>query len=148
MRMVSACLLGIRCAWDGKDRYKNKKVIELLKNEILIPVCPEQLGGLATPRILQEIQNGTGADVLDGRNKVKNKVGEDVTREFIRGAREALKIAKLYGIKEFIAKSKSPSCGCGLIYDGSFSKKLIRGDGVTVALFKKNGIKVITESDI
>ena len=148
MRLVSACLLGIKCAWDGKDRYKNKKVIELLKNEILIPVCPEQLGGLGTPRVFQEIQKGTGADVLDGKSKVKNKVGEDVTRQFIRGAKQALKIAKQYGIKEFIAKSKSPSCGCGLIYDGSFSGKLIKGDGVTTALFKRNGIKAITEDDI
>jgi len=148
MRMVSACLLGVRCAWDGKDRYKNKKVIKLLKNEILLPVCPEQLGGLGTPRILQEIEKGSGDDVLNGRSRVKNKIGQDVTREFIRGAKEALKIAKQYEIKEFIAKSKSPSCGCGLIYDGSFSGKLIKGDGVTVALFKRNGIEVITENDI
>ena len=146
--MVSACLLGIRCAWDGRDRYRNKKVIELLRRETLIPVCPEQLGGLATPRVLQEIEKGNGEDVLDGRSRVKNKIGQDVTGQFIRGAKEALKIARQYNIKEFIAKSKSPSCGCGFIYNGSFSKRLIKGDGVTVALFKKNGIKVITENDI
>jgi len=148
MKIVSACLLGIRCAWDGKDRYKNKKVIELLRKETLIPVCPEQLGGLATPRVLQEIEEGAGDDVLDGRSRVKNKIGQDVTLQFIRGAKEALKIAKQYNIKEFIAKSRSPSCGCGFIYNGSFSKRLIKGDGVTVALFKRNGIKVITENDI
>jgi uncharacterized protein YbbK (DUF523 family) len=148
MRMVSVCLLGIKCAWDGKARYKNKKVIELLRKETLIPVCPEQLGGLATPRVLQEIEKGSGDDVLDGRSRVKNKIGQDVTRQFIRGAKEALKIARQYNIKEFIAKSRSPSCGCGFIYDGSFSKRLIKGDGVTVALFKRNGIKVITETDI
>ena len=148
MRLVSACLLGIRCAWDGKDRYRNKKVIELLRKEILIPVCPEQLGGLATPRVLQEIEKGNGDDVLDGRSRVKNKIGQDVTRQFIRGAKEALKIAKQYNTKEFIAKSRSPSCGCGFIYDGSFSKRLIKGDGVTVALFKRNGIRVISENDI
>ena len=148
MKIVSTCLLGIRCAWDGKARYRNKKVLELLRKEILIPVCPEQLGGLVTPRVLQEIENGTGDDVLDGRSRVKNKIGQDVTRQFIRGAKEALEIAKQYNIKEFIAKSRSPSCGCGSIYDGSFSKRLIKGDGVTVALFKINGIKVITESDI
>lgn len=146
--MVSACLLGTRCAWDGKARYKNGKVIELLGKETLIPLCPEQLGGLATPREFQEIEKGSGDDVLDGRSRVKNKIGRDVTRQFIRGAKEALKIAKQYNIKEFIAKSRSPSCGCGSIYDGSFSKRLIKGDGVTVALFKRNGIKVITESDI
>ncbi len=148
MRMVSACLLGIKCAWDGKTRYKNKKVIELLRKEILIPVCPEQLGGLKTPREFQEIEKGSGDDVLDGRSRVKNKIGQDVRRQFIRGAKEALEIARQYKIKEFVAKSKSPSCGCGSIYDGSFSKRLIKGDGVTVALFKRNGIKVISENNI
>ncbi len=148
MRLVSACLLGIKCAWDGKARYKNKKVIELLRKETLVPVCPEQLGGLATPREFQEIQKGSGDDVLDGKSRVRNRIGQDVTRQFTRGAKEALKIARQYSIKEFIAKSKSPSCGCGSIYDGSFSKRLIKGDGVTVALFKRNGIKVITETDI
>lgn len=146
--MVSACLLGTKCAWDGKARYKNKKVIELLRKETLIPICPEQLGGLATPRVIQEIEKGNGEDVLDGRSRVKNRIGQDVTRQFIRGAKEALKIAGQYSIKEFIAKSNSPSCGCGFIYDGSFSGKLIQGDGVTVALFKRNGIKVISENDI
>jgi uncharacterized protein YbbK (DUF523 family) len=148
MRMVSACLLGTRCAWDGKDGYKNKKIMELSRKETLIPVCPEQLGGLATPRVLQEIEKGNGEDVLDGRSRVKNKIGRDVTPEFIRGAKEALKIVRQHNIKEFIAKSRSPSCGCGLIYNGSFSKRLVKGDGVTVALFKRNGIKVITENDI
>ena len=147
MRLVSACLLGVKCSWDGEDNY-NKKVIELLKNEVLIPVCPEQLGGLKTPRILQEIQNGVGDDVLNGKSKVKNKAGEDVTAQFIRGAEQALKIARLYGIKEFIGKSKSPSCGCRFIYDGSFSGKIIKGDGVTASLLKRNGIKVISENDV
>jgi len=148
MRMVSACLLGIRCAWDGKARYKNKRIIELLKSEILIPICPEQLGGLKTPREFQEIEKGSGDDVLDGRSRVRNRIGRDVRRQFIRGAKEALKIARQYNIEEFVAKSRSPSCGCGSIYDGSFSKRLIKGDGITVALFKRNGIRVISENDI
>jgi len=148
MRLVSACLLGIKCAWDGRDRYRNRKVIELLRKETLIPVCPEQLGGLATPREFQEIEKGSGGDVLDGKSRVKNKIGQDVTRQFTGGAKEALKIAKQYNIKEFIAKSRSPSCGCGSIYDGSFSRKLIQGNGVTVALFKRNGIKVMSENNI
>ncbi len=148
MKIVSACLLGIKCAWDGKDRYRNKKVIELLRKETLIPLCPEQLGGLVTPREFQEIEKGSGDNVLDGKSRVKNRIGQDVTRQFIGGAKEALKIAKQYNIKEFIAKSRSPSCGCGSIYDGSFSKRLIKGDGVTVALFKRNGIKVISENNI
>jgi len=148
MKLISACLLGIKCAWDGKDNYKSDKAIELLNSETLIPVCPEQLGGLKTPRIPQEIQGGPGEDVLDKKCQVLNKSGEDVTKEFIRGAEETLKIAKLFHITEFIGKSKSPSCGCGQIYDGTFSQKLINGDGVTVALLKRNGIKVVSEEDL
>ena len=77
MKLVSACLLGIRCNWNGTDEYRNEKIIKLLKNEVLIPICPEQLGGLKTPRIPQEIQSGTGEDVLNGKSRVKNKAGED-----------------------------------------------------------------------
>lgn len=148
MKLCSACLLGIKCAWDGKDRYKNKKVIELAKREVLIPVCPEQLGGLPTPRAPQEIQNGTGDDVLKGKCRVLNKEGKDVTQYFIKGAYEVLKIAKLLGIKEFIGRQKSPSCGCGKTYDGTFTGALIEGDGVTTTLLKKHGIKVIPEEDL
>jgi len=148
VKLISACLLGIKCAWDGKDIYQSEKAIELLNSEVLIPVCPEQLGGLKTPRAPQEIQGGTGEDVLDKKCKVLNSSGEDVTQEFITGAEEALKIAKLFHIKEFIGKSKSPSCGCGRIYDGTFSQKLIAGDGVTTALLKRNSIRAITEKDL
>ncbi len=147
MKLCSACLLGIKCAWDGEDRY-NERVIELARKEVLVPVCPEQLGGLSTPRVPQEIQNGTGDDVLNGKGKVLNKNGDDVTQYFIKGAYEVLKIAKLLGIREFIAKQKSPSCGCGKTYDGSFTGTLIEGDGVTTALLKKHGIKVISEEDL
>jgi len=145
-KIVSACLLGIKCAYDGTDRYKNSKVIRLLKKEELIPVCPEQLGGLPTPRLPLNIQQGTGKDVLGGGATVINKEGEDKTKEFIEGAKEVLSIAKLLGIKEYIAKSGSPSCGCGKIYDREGN--LIEGDGVTVALLKKEGIKVINEREI
>ena len=148
MKLCSACLLGIKCAWDGKDRHRNKKVIELSKKEVLIPICPEQLGGLPTPRIPSEIQGCSGEKVLDGKCKIKNKSGEDVTKQFIKGAEEALKIAKLFNIKEFIAKSKSPSCGYGRTYDGTFSGKLINGNGITIALLKRNGIKIISEEDL
>ncbi len=148
MRLISACLLGIKCTWDGKDIYRNDKAIKLLNSETLIPVCPEQLGGLKTPRAPQEIQGGTGEDVLDGKCKVLNSSGEDVTQEFITGAEETLNLAKLFHIEEFIGKSKSPSCGCGQIYNGTFSQKLVGGDGVTTALLKRNGIRVITEEDL
>jgi len=148
MKLISACLLGIRCAWSGDDKYKNQRAIELSKVEALIPVCPEQLGGLSTPRVPQEIQGGTGDDVLDNKSGVVNKDGEDVTREFIKGAEETLKIARQLNVKEFIAKSESPSCGCGQIYDGTFSGKLIDGDGVTAALLRRNGIRIIPEEDL
>jgi len=148
MKLMSACLLGIRCVWDGKDNYKSDKAIKLLDSETLIPVCPEQLGGLKTPRAPQEIQAGSGEDVLDGKCKVLNRNGEDVTEEFIKGAEEALRIAKLFHVEEFIAKSKSPSCGCGQIYDGTFSQKLTAADGVTTALLKRNGLRVISEEGL
>ena len=148
MKLISACLLGIRCAWSGDDKYKNNRAVELSKLETLIPVCPEQLGGLPTPRVPQEIQDGTGDDILNGKCIVVNKNGQDVTREFIRGAEETLKIARQLNIKEFIAKSGSPSCGCAQIYDGTFSGKLIDGDGVTTALLRRNGIRIIPEEDL
>jgi len=148
MKLISACLLGIKCAWDGTDKYRNGKVIEILRNENLIPVCPEQLGGLKTPRLPQEIQGGDGKDVLDGKCTVNNINGEDVTQEFIRGAEETLRIAQQFRVSQFIGKSGSPSCGCGQIYDGTFSNKPIDGDGVTTALLKRNGIKVIGEEEL
>lgn len=137
MKICSACLLGIKCRYDGKEKG-NKKVIELSKREILIPVCPEQLGGLSTPREAAE-QKG---------EKVFTKSRKDVSKNFEKGAKQVLKIVKLYGIKEAILKQRSPSCGCGQIYDGTFSKKIIKGDGVMAALLKKNGIKVISEEDL
>ena len=143
MKLISACLVGIKCTWSGDDRYKNERAIEFAKVKVLIPICPEQLGGLPTPRAPQEIQGGTGEDVLNGECKVISKDGEDVTTGFIKGAEETLRIAKQFKVKEFIAKSRSPSCGCGQIYDGSFSGCLVEGDGVTTALLKRNGIRII-----
>jgi len=137
MKLCSACLLGIKCRYDGKSK-EDKKVLELAKKEVLIPVCPEQLGGLPTPRENSERQ----------RNKVITKSGKDETENFKRGAEEVLKLAKIFGIKEAVFKQRSPSCGCGQIYDGTFSGKIIKGDGVTTELLKKNGIKVITEEDL
>jgi uncharacterized protein YbbK (DUF523 family) len=148
MKLISACLLGIRCAWSGDDKYKNNRSIELSKVETLIPICPEQLGGLSTPRAPQEIQGGTGDDVLDNKCRVLNKNGEDVTEQFIKGAKETLNIAWQFNIKKFITKSESPSCGCGQIYDGTFSGKLMGGDGVTTALLRRNGIGIIPEEDL
>lgn len=148
MTLVSACLLGVKCTWDGTDKNRNERVVELSNRETLIRVCPEELGGLGTPRPPQEIQGGSGADVVDGKCRVKNREGGDVSEEFLRGAGETLRIARLFGADQFVGKSGSPSCGCGWIYDGSFSGTRVDGDGVTAALLKRNGIRVITEEDL
>lgn len=139
--LVSACLLGVNCRYDGKNG-KNDRLLELLKEYELIPVCPEQLGGMETPREPSEC-------LPDGeRVRVMNKKGEDVTDFFLRGAEETLKIAKLYGCRHAILKERSPSCGSGVIYDGSFSGTKTEGYGVTARLLKEHGIKVMGESDI
>jgi len=137
MKLCSACLLGVRCRYDGKSK-PCEKVIELAKKEILIPICPEQLGGLPTPREPSEQQN----------KRVMMKSGKDVTRNFGLGAEEALRISRMFNINEAILKQRSPSCGSGQIYDGSFSGTLIKGDGVTTELLRRNGIKVISEEEL
>ncbi|MBU1148099.1 MAG: DUF523 domain-containing protein [Candidatus Omnitrophica bacterium] len=136
MILVSACLAGEKCAYDGEGRLDPK-----VKDLECIAVCPEVLGGRSVPRAKAEIRDGTGEDVLDGKAKVFDENGLDVTDQFIKGAFVALEIAKKYGVKETILKSRSPSCGVGKIYDGSFDKKVVDGDGVTAALFKKAGIQ-------
>jgi len=137
MRLCSACLVGIKCRYDQKSK-SYEKVVSLAGKEILIPICPEQLGGLSTPREPAEQKGG----------KVISISGKDVTENFEVGAEEVLKIARIFGVKEAILKQRSPSCGSGQIYDGTFSKTLIQGDGVTAALLKRNGIKVISEEEL
>ncbi len=147
MKLCSACLLGIGCRYDGKGK-PNEKILVLSKKEILIPICPEQLGGQGTPRPNSEIRGGDGADVLNKKAKVIEQDGKDISEFLIKGAKEVLKIAQLYNIKEAILKQRSPSCGSGQIYDGTFSKNVIRCDGVTTALLKKNGVKIISDEDV
>lgn len=149
MKLISACLLGVRCRYDGCSKPSDKamKFFQKRKKE-LIPVCPEQLGGLPTPRIPSEIQNSTGEIVLLGKAKILNQEGRDVSANFIKGAFETLRIAKMYGAKEFVGKSKSPSCGCGKIHNGTFTGALKSGNGITAALLKQNKIKVSTEQDL
>lgn len=147
MIIVSACLAGLNCRYNGQSSLY-KEVEELVRKGSAIVVCPEQLGGCPTPRPAAEISGGSGADVFDGKARVIRNDGKDVTQEFIKGAEEVLKIARITGAKIAILKSKSPSCGCGLIYDGSFSGKLIDGNGVAAELLMRNGVKVITEKDI
>ncbi len=137
MILCSACLLGIQCRFDGTGKA-HAGVINLLKSETLIPVCPEQLGGLSTPRDRTE-RIGT---------LVRTKNGDDVTEQFSRGAGEVLRIARIFSAEKVIMKQRSPSCGFGEIYDGTFTKKVIKGNGVTSELLANNGIKVITENEL
>lgn len=147
MILISACLCGVDCKYSGKNNY-NERVFELFKSGKAMLVCPEQLGGLSTPRQPAEISQGTAEDVIKGCCKILNNQGEDVTRQFIKGAEETLKIAKAIDCKKAILKSKSPSCGCGKVYDGNFDGTLIKGNGLTAQLLLNNGIEVITEEDI
>ncbi len=137
MIIVSACLAGLHCRYDSGEK-SNADVIRLVAEGKAIPVCPEQLGGLTTPRLPAEIING----------RVIRKDGVDVTAQFERGAQDALRLAKLAGAQSAILKARSPSCGAGRIYDGSFSGKVIPGDGILAEYFRENGITVQTEEDL
>jgi uncharacterized protein YbbK (DUF523 family) len=147
MIIVSACLCGINTRYDGKSSL-NEKVAKLLREGKAVLVCPEQLGGMSTPRPPHEIVGGDGAAVLDSEAKVMSADGSSGTDAFIKGAYETLKIAREVNAEYAILKAKSPSCGFGKIYDGSFSGTKISGNGVTAELLKRNGIKVYTEDDI
>ena len=135
--LVSACLLGVRCKYSGGDNLC-PQVATLRERFQLIPVCPEQLGGLSTPRPPAERQG----------DQVVTKEGRDVTAEYRKGAEEALKLARLFDCQAAVLKVRSPSCGCGEIYDGTFSGTRVPGDGVTAALLRENGLKLWTEDDL
>lgn len=134
---VSACLIGENCKYNGGNNY-SKKVIDYIKGNEVLSVCPEVLGGLPVPRESAEIVNGI----------VSHKDGTSVDKEFRKGAKKALEIVKEQKIDLVILQSRSPSCGVNAIYDGSFSGKLISGKGVFADLLQKNGIKVIDVSDL
>lgn len=136
MIVVSECLLGINCKYNAGNNAC-KPLIEFAKNGGVIPVCPEQLGGLPTPRIPAEIIN----------NKVRNLNGEDVTENFKKGAEEALKIVDLVKPELIILKAKSPSCGYQKIYDGSFTGKIIDGNGVFAKMLIERNYEIITEEN-
>lgn len=146
MILISACLMGLNCKYNGKNNY-HEAFTTLISKEKVIPYCPEQAGGLATPRPPAEILGADGFDVIKGRSKVITVDGKNVTDNFILGAKETLKIVKLLGIKKAILKSNSPSCGCHYIYDGSFSNKLKKGQGVTAACLINEGVRVIDSKE-
>ena len=142
MDIASACLVGKKCRFDGESRT-DERIKKMFDEGKIKVVCPESLGRLPIPRTPSEIIGGDGGDVLCGKAKVVAPDGEDRTEEFLNGANKALEVAKRCGAKRAYLKSKSPSCGYGTIFDGTFSGKLKQGVGVTGALFKKNGIEVI-----
>ena len=150
MIIVSACLLGENCKYSGGNN-KSENVIKYLEDKEYILVCPEQLGGLSTPRNPSEIityGNKDGNDVLSGCTKVLSNKGIDVTKNFIQGAEETLKIAKEHNVKTAILKAGSPSCGYKKIYDGTFLGNKIKGMGVTAAILNKENIALLDEDDI
>ena len=135
--LISACLLGVNCKYNG-DNNNVEGLIKKMENVTLIPVCPEQLGGLTTPRPPAEI---------NGEAKIFSKEGNDVTKQFYFGAEETLKIAKMANCEYAILKERSPSCGSNQVYDGSFQGKVKPGEGIAASLLKQNGIKVYSEEN-
>ena len=137
MYIVSGCLVGINCKYNGENNY-NEEVVTFLKDKEFIIACPEQLGGLCTPRPKSEISGDLVITEFDG----------DVTKQFEKGANEALKIAKMFNCTHAILKEKSPSCGVSIIYDGTFSGVEIKGMGKAAEMLKNNGILIMSEKDL
>ena len=138
--LISACLFGLNVKYDGKSNYLGRKILNRLQKFYdLVPACSEVFGGLPTPREPAEITK---------EGKVLTKSGKDVTKNFIRGAREVLKVCKRLGIKKALLKQRSPSCGVGEIYDGTFKKRVIKGYGILARMLKDEGIELFTEEDI
>ncbi|WP_446897574.1 DUF523 domain-containing protein [Clostridium sp. LBM24168] len=147
MIAVSACLCGINTRYNGSNSL-NSRILKLMESGKIIPFCPEQLGGLSTPRLPCEISGGCGSDVIEGNAIIIDSKGRNLTDKFLRGAYESIKICRKCNIKTAILKSKSPSCGYGEIYDGSFTGNRIIGNGVTAEIFIRNGIKILKEREI
>ena len=135
--LISACLLGVCCRYDGNS-VMHPLAEKLAEQYELIPVCPEQLGGLPTPRRPSERQG----------DRVRTDSGEDVTLQYRRGAEETLRLCRFFGCEAAVLKERSPSCGSGRIYDGTFSRVLTEGNGVTAALLQESGVRVYGESQM
>ena len=145
--LISACLAGIPCTHAAEAKTR-AWALRLVAEGRAVTVCPEVAGGLSIPRPEAEIQGGRGEDVLEGRARVVSVDGEDVTANYMRGAETARAAASRTGAELAILKARSPSCGCGAIYDGSFGGRLVEGDGVTAATLKREGLDVVNDEDI
>ncbi len=147
MYIISACLCGVNCKYSGKNNL-NSKCEKLLRKGRAVLVCPEQLGGLQTPREPVELI-GTAEEIIENnKGRAVTKSGEDKTKAFVKGAYETLNIARMSGIDKAILKEGSPSCGCNLVYDGTFSNIKISGKGITAYLLEREGITVFSDEDI
>jgi hydroxyethylthiazole kinase-like uncharacterized protein yjeF len=142
--LVSACLLGVNCRYNGENSF-SEKVVQSLTGTFFLPICPEIFGGLPTPRSPNWLAGGAGEEVIEGRARVVNEEGRDVTENFLRGARQALELTRRFKVQRAVLKSGSPSCGVGWI---SRKGGRVPGDGVTVALLRRHGIKVLSEEEI
>ena len=142
--IVSACLAGVSCTYKGGNKL-HLQIKHLVDEGLAIPACPEVMGGLPIPRENSEIVGGDGADVLKKAASVLTSSGIDISKNYTRGARKILSLAKKHKINKAILKSNSPACGYGRIYDGTFRKVLKKGNGVLAELLRQNGIRVITE---
>ena len=141
MILISACLVGINCKYNGGNNY-NEKAFELVRSGKAIPICPEQLGGLKTPRDPAEIK------IVNQKRCVIDNKGNDVTDNFQKGAKEVLELAKKLNVEKVVLQSRSPSCGVGKIYSGDFDKKLIDGNGILAQLLIENGIEAMDIEDL
>lgn len=143
MYLISSCLCGINCKYNGGNNL-NEKCLKLFREGNAILACPEQLGSLSTPRTPAEIQ-GTARGVINKKNRVITKDNIDVTEAFLKGAYETLHKAILNDVKKAILKEGSPSCGVNFIYDGSFLGRKIKGKGITTTILEENGIEVVSD---
>ncbi|WUI01799.1 DUF523 domain-containing protein [Spirillospora sp. NBC_00431] len=147
--LVSSCLMGRPVRFDGATKPVDDDLFERWRTEgRLVPFCPEVSGGLAVPRPPAEIVGGDGHAVLDGTARVRTGTGDDVTAEFLHGARQALDAARRSGARVALLKEGSPSCGSHRIHDGTFTGTSAAGDGVTTALLEREGIRVFSETDL
>lgn len=142
--LVSACLLGVNCRYNGMTK-KDERVIEWLRGKRFVPVCPESLTGLPAPREPADYDAGDGTGVKTGKARILSREGQDWTREFLRGATEVVKIARLCGATRAILKERSPSCGVHQVY---VRGQLVPGKGLLTSLLEQEGIKALSESDL
>ena len=145
--LVSACLLGTCCNHEGRGSAR-PRVQALAESARLVPICPEAVGGLGTPREAAEIVGGDGGDVLDGTARVMTGSGVDVSTAYRRGAGAAVEVARATGATRAILKARSQSCGADAVYDGTFTRTQHRGPGVTAAALRAAGIDVVSDEDL